>query len=1194
MNRSSRTSLVRRSKKKVQELRIKDATPPLVRGSGLTKNIKPQLIRPAQDPTLPYNFTPSVSRRSGQFSPLEYNLAEIGRIEDVDGYVARSFNKKIALMFKEGWSLVGKNPKTIQYVKIRFSQIARASRKSMQELFRNIGASLIRKSNAFIVKVRDIKASGGKVRKLPGNSASIKPIAGYFVPPAETMEFSMLGNKIVKWRQVLPSGYSSKDFDPQDIIHFYYDQKEGLVAGTPNIIPVIDDVRALRKIEENIELLIYQHLFPLFQWKIGTELKPAGTTEAGEQEVDVVRREIQYMPSEGGIVTTERHEIKAVGAEGRALRAEGYLSHFKRRVFAGLGLSAIDFGEGESSNRSTAEQQSQNLIDSVKDYQQVIEIFINEFIIKELLLESTFGFDVFSEENIVKLQFQEIDLELQIKKASHYTDQFLKNVIDLDEARIGMGREPILIPTTKEIDAGKDGAEYYPQWGRLAWVLFDRPKTLIQAVDEPYCYDDKTEVLTENGWKFFKDLRETDRVGILKNNKYLTFEHPLDRQVFDYDAKMYYLKTRFLDVCVTPNHRLYVSKLNRTHYKTRHDFELIRADKVFGKYKKFKKTAIWDGREAMYYTLPEYKQKKKNKYHNNLVYKPEREIPIEDWMKFLGWYLSEGCSSSLSSKLELSQSEIKNPENCKYICALLDRMKISFGRYRNSIIFADFQIKEYLHKNAGIYSDEKHIPTDIKDYSVRLLRILLETMMAGDGETTYHYLYSTTSRQLADDVQEVALKVGWSASIRIEKRIDDRYSDIYRVAIHRDKYADVGDRLDNISGLARSNVEKWMDYKGKVYCVTTSTGVIYVRRNGKAYWCGNSDLSKARTAAEARQKRELQAKKTTKVKATTDIADGFLVSRYKNTRSEIITYIIDKNPDPVEADWIGQLIRASLSDSVEKLQASQSGAFYKGYSSFAPVGNDIFIQSIVAARGILASRINKYITSLVDDVVVAVKRNVKKTDSVQDATKTILSVFDSFEYRTRFIEDVEIRKAYIYGRAIAMKNSGVSYLKVVLNGESCDGCKNKADDIIETKYLSIAKVPPYHAACDCGLEIAVQEIKDELVESESRDTNIEDRGKTSKTGQIRTRKFNGCINRMERTLELSNPDMGKDEKKYLARAICKESVADGIIDTPTGKLERCVLKVKKSLRKRHPDWAADKIKTSAYKICNSQLRDIYE
>lgn len=453
----------------------------------VSTNQRPAVVQRVQDPTANYNSTFSNNRRSrADFKTPEYNLSDPGRIADVDGYVARSFEKKLSLMFKEGWSLLGKNPKTINYIKLRFKQIAQASNLPTKELFRKIGNGLIRKSNSFIVKVRNEKASGGKNRKLPGLNRSVKPVAGYFVPAAETMEFRMVGNSIDKWRQNMPTTGQLIEFDKYNVAHFYYNRKDGFVFGTPVITPVIDDVRALRKIEENIELLIYQHLFPLFQWTVGTTDSPATITESGEREVDIIRREIQYMPTEGGIVTTERHQINAIGAEGRALRAEGYLQHFKRRVFSGLDMSPVDFGESDSSNRSTAQQLSQNLIDRVKDFQRVMENFVNEDIINELLLESNFNFDPLDEENIVYFKFKEIDLELQIKKENHYADLFSKNTIGLNEARTGMDKESILIPTPDEIDNGQDGPERYPEWYELFWNLMEKPKALIQAVDEPY------------------------------------------------------------------------------------------------------------------------------------------------------------------------------------------------------------------------------------------------------------------------------------------------------------------------------------------------------------------------------------------------------------------------------------------------------------------------------------------------------------------------------------------------------------------------------------------------------------------------------------------------------------------------------------------------------------------------------------
>lgn len=444
---------------------------------------KPTMIPPVRNPVLRYNS--DRYRGRGQFHQAEYDLAEAGRIEDTDSYVRQAFDKKVALMFKEGWDIVGKNPRTVKYIKARFSQIARASGTPTEKLFREVGSSLVRKSNAFLVKVRKTEASGGRVRREPGKDATIKPVAAYFISPAESMEYQLSGGKLSRWQQRMPDG-SKKEWNNKDICHFYYDRKDGFIFGTPTLVPVVDDIRALRKIEENIELLVYQHLFPLFQYKVGTEDAPAGFDEYGNREIDLVKQEIQYMPTEGGIVTPERHEIKAIGAEGRALRAEGYLEHFKKRVFAGLGISAVDMGEGETANRATADNMSRNLVDAVKDLQQVMEIFVNDLIITELLLESTFGDSVLDEENICRLKFKEIDIEAQIKKEAHYADQFAKDVLTWDEARTKIGYDPIIVPTPEEAENGNDNPDLYPEWHKTRWKLFEEPKLLIQSIDEPY------------------------------------------------------------------------------------------------------------------------------------------------------------------------------------------------------------------------------------------------------------------------------------------------------------------------------------------------------------------------------------------------------------------------------------------------------------------------------------------------------------------------------------------------------------------------------------------------------------------------------------------------------------------------------------------------------------------------------------
>lgn len=451
---------------------IRDILPDLESDTGLTEPPK----RVVQNPAIIYNSIGRPNKRRGIFDAPEYDLYEIGRIEDIDAYVRQAFKKKIGLFLKEGFDYVGRNKKVVRYIKTRFQQIAQASNISHQELVRRCVTQFVKKSNSFLIKVRDVGASGGSVRTdLSGKT--LKPVAGYFPAPPETMEADVdISGKPTMWRQRLPNGII-KEFLPDDVIHFCFDKKEGLIFGTPILTPVVDDIRALRTIEENIELLIYKHLFPIFQYKVGTPEQPAGIAENGENEIDIVRREIQFMPTEGGLVTPERHEIKSIGAESKALRAESYLEHFKRRVFSGLGMSAVDFGEGDTSNKSTSDNMSRALVDDVKDFQDSFEAQFNHFVIQELLLESTFRDNVLDEENIVDLCFREIDIDKQIKVETHAADLFAKNATTWDELRQSIGRDPIEIPEDPE----NADITQFPDWWRTNWKLFKEPEVYMQA-----------------------------------------------------------------------------------------------------------------------------------------------------------------------------------------------------------------------------------------------------------------------------------------------------------------------------------------------------------------------------------------------------------------------------------------------------------------------------------------------------------------------------------------------------------------------------------------------------------------------------------------------------------------------------------------------------------------------------------------
>ena len=123
---------------------------------------------------------------------------------------------------------------------------------------------------------------------------------------------------------------------------------------------------------------------------------------------------------------------------------------------------------------------------------------------------------------------------------------------------------------------------------------------VIQIKEKYGCYDDQTEVLTEDGWKFFKDITFNDKFATLGNDdETLIYQSPIDIINESYEGKMYHLENRGISLVVTPNHNLYVAKgsyyNHKNNQKRLYPFELCNPNKYFGKDKRFKKGCKWIG-----------------------------------------------------------------------------------------------------------------------------------------------------------------------------------------------------------------------------------------------------------------------------------------------------------------------------------------------------------------------------------------------------------------------------------------------------------------------------------------------------------------------------------------------------------------------------------------------------------------------
>ena len=362
------------------------------------------------------------------FIAPEYNLEEIRCASEADSYIKMSLMKYSYLIYKAGWALKGKD-EAVEYINQRFRMMTFATGKPMDILFQEVADDMVRYSNAFLVKARVEPIPGLKAKPIFNNT---KIVGGYYrVDPASiVIERDKSGN-VKRYRQ----GYGEDEryFKPQDVIHLYMDRDANNAFGTPRILAALEDVQLLRKIEGNIVSLIYRFSRPIFHWKIGI---PQQGLQATDPEIKEAQREAERMSYESMIITNEKTEIKAIGAEGTALNAEGYLKYFEDRVFTALGVSATQMGRG--SDKSSADSMDEQVHDVVKYIQRVIATFYENFMIGELLLEGGYN-PILTEDDIVTYEFEEISLETKIKKENHEMTRYQGNITTLDEARRKMG-----------------------------------------------------------------------------------------------------------------------------------------------------------------------------------------------------------------------------------------------------------------------------------------------------------------------------------------------------------------------------------------------------------------------------------------------------------------------------------------------------------------------------------------------------------------------------------------------------------------------------------------------------------------------------------------------------------------------------------------------------------------------------------
>lgn len=376
------------------------------------------------------NTIKDISDKRERIISPEFNFEDIYNASITDSYVKMALSKYKSLLFKAGYQLKGENDAAIEYLKKRFRIFGITCGKPIDILFQEIGDDLVTYSNAFIVKSRSDKFN------INGLKASgifdDKIVTGYFrIDPCCVYMRKNKHGSIDKY--IYRINGEEQQFSPKDVIHFYIDKDPNNNYGTPMVTAALEDVKLLRRVEGNVVALIYRFVMPIYHWMCGLPQDGKGATD---EEINTLRDTIAGMDIDGCIVTNERTSVKTVGAEGSALDAVGYLGYFEKRVFSALGVSESQMGRGGS--KQDADSMESQMHDAIKHFQRHISVFIENYMLIELLLEG--GFDpITNEHDFVNFIFNEISLETKIKVENHELAKFQANMTTFSEARHEIG-----------------------------------------------------------------------------------------------------------------------------------------------------------------------------------------------------------------------------------------------------------------------------------------------------------------------------------------------------------------------------------------------------------------------------------------------------------------------------------------------------------------------------------------------------------------------------------------------------------------------------------------------------------------------------------------------------------------------------------------------------------------------------------
>lgn len=433
-------------------------------------------------------------------------------------------------------------------------------------------------------------------------------------------------------------------------------------------------------------------------------------------------------------------------------------------------------------------------------------------------------FDPFSEAQKIWLQSKFVDMLSEINitqdtlwmaaaRKLGYSDNFIE-----------------ILNKEKQFEAEQAYFEKYQDWKKNR----NPKRAALEAKSGMDCYADDTEFLTNDGWKKYDNISDSDLLGTFNKETFkLEFQKFNNRFDSNYTGYMHNLVGYHMNISITANHNMFIKEISRKSKKEKGDWKLLNVSSVPDTFN-------------IIQTI--------NPNTNNSLKELENlpgNISKEDYLKLMGWYLSDGHAvfrvnkkrGKFLKEIIISQKKYGKLYNDmdifakKYNCLLRDYQKNNAAKTIESRLIINKQWINKLLKDCDCLKN-KHIPKYMLEASVNDQKTLIDALLGGDGtkrkfEETY--IYYSSLEKLANDVQILAFRAGYLTSLYgpyLYKKNTDKQTIIYQVFINKNP--------NQTKQIVRSNSIKkeYVDNK-RVVCFSVPNSTLITRRDGHIALQGN-------------------------------------------------------------------------------------------------------------------------------------------------------------------------------------------------------------------------------------------------------------------------------------------------------------------------------------------------------------------